>query len=981
MFQTLRKPVFLLLALIVLAHTAQGQDTSKGTIAGIVRDSSGATLSGVTVNLQSPLGERSATTGANGEYAFLNLPVGANYAISVSKDGFQPVHMENLAVHANRQTTVDITLATRDTTQTVKSSTVRHDIDFEATTSTAHLAEPLYQNTPIQRNISAILSMAPGVDDSGTAGRLNPSISGASAFETQYLVDGVNLTNPMYGGIGPAQAVVGSPGSGVNFDFLKEAQVITGAADARYGQATGGIVNLVTKDGGNAFHGNLYGYFQPRQFEVARPDANRLTVNQRTHIVNEGRFDFGGDVGGYLLRNKLFFYGGFNPQFTRSYRIAPPLFANSKLGETLVKTDTWNYTAKVSWSLTPKHQIEGSVFADPSRTPMGFTRVYSLAADDDLMASKLNFGSRIWTGRYTGQWMPNWLFNAHFSRSFIEFRETPKHEGYQVIDNTAVQRGTGSQVIRGGLGLLENTESRANLFSWSSTYRGSFYGSHALTFGYQFENRDLDRIFRYTGAPFTLPDRPEFGMAAGKTMYGAALVRRYLNPADPASPVVLEVWGGNYSSPNMTGWTRYHGAYLEDAWTIGNRVTVRPGLRWEKQRISGPSSINPSFGDNWAPRVGVVFDPDGKRNSKLFFNWGRFYERIPGVLAVRYNSPEWTLRGVLYRDQSGTIDLSPSNYIGNRYASSQMLRFTGGPSLEMMLAGDPKPGYQDEFVAGYERDLGRSVTFSGRYIRRDLRRVLDDASLLSLTNYEAGMPQRLILTNPSSKLSLFGPEARMWDPKRVYNAMELVVTANVKPNWQSFANYRLANLTGNYEGLYGSEAGLLAPYMSSMFDFTNADLRMFDVARSKGDLPLDRRHSLKLFTNYQFTGAWLKNFSLGAGWSINSGLPITRYVAHPAYGTLSMLPSGERGALGRTDWTYPLDLHASYTWKVAENKHVKFVADFFNLFNQKSLIRVDQNSQLDRFTANPDFLKPNTLHFGSPYQTPFHARLGIRFQF
>lgn len=373
----------------------------------------------------------------------------------------------------------------------------------------------------------------------------------------------------------------------------------------------------------------------------------------------------------------------------------------------------------------------------------------------------------------------------------------------------------------------------------------------------------------------------------------------------------------------------------------------------------------------------MVFDPTGGRDSKLTFSWGRFYERIPAALAARYASPEWSVRGVLYRDTGSTFDLSPANYIGNLYAG-QSLRFTGGPSLPMLIAGDPKPAYQDEVAAGYEREFPRNMTFSGRFIWRDLRRAFDVVSPISTTEYEAAKAQQFALANPSASLSVF-PGVRFFDPERTYKAMELVVNKRFSTNWQTFASYRLSRLSGNYEGSYFGE-GWFSPFASALFDFTNADGRLFDLART-GDLSLDRRHSLKLFGSYQFTGGWLNNLNVGAGWNIASGTPLTRYMAHPAYNIPGLLPAGARGSLGRTDWTYPFDLHADYTWKLAENRHVKFVADFFNVFNQKSLVRVDQRFQLDKFTANPDFLKPDAAAFASPYQTPFHARLGIRFEF
>jgi hypothetical protein len=969
MFRAHHKSIFLLLGLLSFPVLLQGQNLSKGALTGVVRDLSGAALADVTISLQSPFGERTATTGPGGEYLFPNLPAGAGYMISLSKEGFQGAAIADLVVHANRHTTADVTLEPRRTGQVLTMETSAAEIDFTAAATGTQLAESLFQQVPVQRNVSAVVAMAPGVSGGGTARPGNPSISGASPFENQYLVNSANAADPGYGAFGPAQAVFGPTGSGVNFDFLKEAQVVTGGADARYGQALGGTVNLATKEGGNEYHGTLYTYFQPREFEAGRPNANRLTTSQRTQIVNEGRYDFGGDLGGYLIRNKLFFYGGFNPQYLRSYRRAPAVFTNSRLGEVLAKSRSLNYTAKLTWNWSPKHQFEGSVFGDPSATPMGFTRVNALAADNDLLASKLNFGSRVWTGRYTGEWTPRWLFTANFSQYFSEFRETPKHEGYQVIDNTAVQRGTGGQIVSGGLGLLENTESRVNQLALSSTHRANWFGSHVLSYGFQYEDANFDRTLRYTGAQFTLPDRPEFGAAAGRTQYGASLVRRYLNPADPASPIVLEAWGGNHSNPFVAAQTWYKAAYVEDSWVIGRRLTIRPGLRWEHQRVSG-SSHNPSFGDNWAPRIGVIFDPTGDRLSKAFFNWGRFYQRIPAVLAAGITANQQAVRGALYRDQGGSVDLSPANYIGG---SGQTLRFTGRLTNALVVARDPSPGYQDEIAAGYEREFGRTFTFSGRFLWRDLRRVLEDVAPISVSEYEAGVPQQLMLVNPSAKNWFF-------DPERTYKAMELVMTKRFGANWQTFASYRLAKLSGNYEGLFRSDAGLLAPYMSTMFDFANTDGRLLDQART-GVLPLDRRHSLKLFGNYQFTNRWLKNLNVGGAWNIESGTPISRYMAHPAYNIPGEVISGSRGALGRTDWTYPVDIHADYTWKVAEGKNVKFVADLFNLFNQKRLVHVDQNFQLSKFTANPDFLKPNTVNFAYPYQVPFHARLGVRFEF
>jgi hypothetical protein len=102
------------------------------------------------------------------------------------------------------------------------------------------------------------------------AGAANPSIGGASGLENNYVVDGVNISNQGFGGVGVYSIVFGSLGTGVTTDFIKETQVKTAGFEAEYGQATGGVVNVVTKSGSNEFHGSLSGYFQPSGLEATR---------------------------------------------------------------------------------------------------------------------------------------------------------------------------------------------------------------------------------------------------------------------------------------------------------------------------------------------------------------------------------------------------------------------------------------------------------------------------------------------------------------------------------------------------------------------------------------------------------------------------------------------------------------------------------------------------------------------------------------
>ena len=127
------------------------------------------------------------------------------------------------------------------------------------------------------------MAMAPGVSDSVGAGAANPSINGASGLENEYIINGADTTDPGFGGFGTYSRVYGPLGNGINFDFVQEVQVQTGGFEAQYGEALGGVVNVVTKSGTNDFHGDVYGYFQPQQFE-ATPHRCEPVADQQVRL-------------------------------------------------------------------------------------------------------------------------------------------------------------------------------------------------------------------------------------------------------------------------------------------------------------------------------------------------------------------------------------------------------------------------------------------------------------------------------------------------------------------------------------------------------------------------------------------------------------------------------------------------------------------------------------------------------------------------
>jgi Carboxypeptidase regulatory-like domain/TonB-dependent Receptor Plug Domain len=1022
----------LLLALVAFT-TMQAQDVTKGDITGIVKDPSGMVIPGATVKLASPYGDRSTTTDGGGVYNFQNLVIGPGYTVEVDQPGFAPAIGKGLTVGINQHTAYDFTLQIGTTATTVEVASTSNAIDLSTTTIGANLDETLYKNVPIGRNISAVMAMAPGVADSDGAGAANPSINGASGLENEYIINGANTTDPGFGGFGTYSRVYGPLGNGVDFDFVQEVQVQTGGMEAQYGEALGGVVNVVTKAGTNDFHFDAFEYFQPQQFEATRINANPLLNNKTTYLVHQATLDYGADGGGRILKDKLFWYGGINPLYNTNYKQADPIYANAALGSVPVKTTVYDYTGKIDYNLGTKHQFEGSVFGDPSSTPytynQGLSTTKAPGPVDTALETQETYGTRTWTARYNGTFTPNLGVTINYSNYHNNFTDTPLHNGYEITDAVPSQAGTGSNNTYGGIGFNEASVAKVNQVTLASSNVFRLFGQHVLQYGYQFEDNVYDDVYQYSGAPFVLPNIPALGSAAGQTMFGATFTRTHENTKDLSSPIVLKLTRGNYSSPNISTDTRYHAGFIQDSWSFG-RITIKPGLRFEQQGMNGIQS-HYQFTHNWAPRIGVIIDPFNDRKTKIDMSWGRFFEKIPLDMAVRALTFETSITNAWYADPGAG---NQPNLSASAYVPGGPIAFQGDPSALENVAPGTGSQFQDEVTAGAEHEFRNGITFTGRFVYRDLRRIIEDMSGINVTQALNGVPQLYVVGNPSATLDLFqnvtpctsGPNCNTStgytnfangnefgvgsdgkpdgfpNPSRIYKSMELIFSKRLPfYNATFYGSYVLSKLDGNFQGSYRSDNFQQDPNISSLFDFTNSDgvLTGQDIP---GVLPSDRRHQLKLFGNFQW-----HSINVGLSFTPTSGTPITDLLDHPAYANAGEIPvcpatagqplpnsnnvtpasfscvGGPRGALGRTAWIFPVNVHLDYTWKVGERLRVKAVADLFNIGNEQAIVRVNQYGEISGApgTLNPDFLKPALGTFADPYQNPFNARLAVRFEF
>ncbi|HZP49371.1 MAG TPA: TonB-dependent receptor [Vicinamibacterales bacterium] len=983
------KKVCVLLALLLAGAAAATAQETTGAISGRIVDAQGLAVPGVTVTATGPQGAKSAVTDSEGRFTVPFLTPGA-YRVHAELQGFKPVDRPDVQVRLGQNVELPLTMQVGALSETVQVTAAPPTLDVTSTTIGANLDSTTLSRLPVGRRFSDTLYLAPGVSSGGNVGNANPSIEGSSGLENQYVVDGVNITNGGYGALGSYSIVFGSLGNGTPYDFMQEVQVKTGGYEAEFGQATGGVINVVTKSGTNNLVGSVFGYSAPNALQSAFQTVQSIegTVN----TVGSQTSDVGATVGGPVLRDRLFFFGAVDPQWQTNTFNAPVGFPLASLGDVNRDRRITNYAAKGTWQVTSGHRLDASFFGDPATGAMGPQRTASLLNQTTSGYSSLEYGGHNQTVHYDGVVTSKFLVDASIGRALNRIVETPSANTWEVRDFRVTPT-----VRTGGLGFYEQGNRSNNWqFQAKATNILPGYGQHEVRYGFDVERLDYNQLTQYSGPTFTAPD-------GSQTATGAVVDIL----SDPTFGQIYHVERASLTSARAT--TQHYGAlFLEDEWKIGNSLTIRPGLRYEQETLSGTIVQDFSLKNNWAPRIGAIWDPTASGRGKVFANYGRYFARVPNDLAAR----------ALSSDASITADYFDPNLtkpIPNGTATATPSGGTTTTHFTLLGAGaddiDPnaKLSYYNEWVVGTEYTVRQGVDLGVRYIHRDIGRVLEDVQPYPIVATSLGLPgaatANYLLTNPGPGTPVVqdipGYTVGFEAPVHNYNAVEFTANKRLADNWSLQSSYRWSRLTGNFEGFFRNDNGQSDPGITSLYDYpTNdptyaaigvpqfgygGDIRFLGQA-GDGPLPLDRTHDIKIYGTYAFPMGL--NVSIGA--EFESGMPLTALASHPVYGNGGEIPLTPRGAgfqtqdgfLTRTPWTKPINLEASYNLKVAA-RNLQLIADVFNVFNAQTVLGYDYWSELPDAVPNPDFGRAGVSQViaGQQFATPRQFRVGARFEF
>lgn len=646
----MRSRILAVLTVLMLVGASHGwaQETT-GAVTGRVTDAQGLAVPGAVVTLTGPQGHKTVVTAADGRYT-ASLLVPGTYVVRAELQGFKTVQQANVLVRLGQSIDLPLKMEVGGVAETVEVTASSPTIDTRSTTVGAVLDSDTLKSIPVGRRFSDALYVAPGVTSSGSAGHANPSMGGGSGLDNQYVVDGVNITNAGYGALGSYSIIFGSLGNGTPYDFVKELQVKTGGYEAEYGQAIGGVVNVVTKSGTNKVIGSAFGYSRPHGTEGTWKPFESANGTVQTLGTDLG--DVGVALGGPIMQDKLFYFGAIDPSWEKRTFQAPnnqdaggnyqfPLYKLGGIDRTRTIT---SYSAKATYNLSSNHHIDVSFFGDPAKGANGPQRTTAMLAQNRSQYSELQkYGGNNQTVSYNGVFSQKFVLEAAYSHARNQIIEVPSVNQWNTTDFRVIPN-----VVTGGIGFYEaGNDGKNSQYQAKAT---TILGAHQLRYGFGFEDINYDNINQRTGPTFAAPNGVQ-------TATGAVV---QILPEITGLGQIYRVSRANFVSARQTR-QQYADFFVQDTFTLGDRLTIRPGIRYERQKLigqlvgaSGATDNNMTLAGNWAPRIGATYDIMGNGRSKIFGSWGRFYAKVPNDLAARALSADAGISRADYFDANLT---------------------------------------------------------------------------------------------------------------------------------------------------------------------------------------------------------------------------------------------------------------------------------------------------------------------------------------
>lgn len=923
------------LMLMHFATPALAQSLHTGLLAGTVRDAQGLALPGVTVTATSPalLGTRTSVSGSNGVYRFRGLPPG-EYAVRFELSGMKPVS-DKVVVELGRETALDVRMTLEGVQQQV-TVTAETPSALQTAIGGANYRYAEINALPASRTLTGIANLAPGLtSNTPNAGQL--TISGAFAYDNVFLVDGVDINDNLFG----------SPHALFIEDAIQETQILTSGIPAEYGRFSGGVVNAITRSGGNTFSGT----FRVNGSNPAWSGRNPFEKESGTKRSSKLNFTLEGTFGGPIQRDRLWFFSaGRSEKTTQTLTL-------SQTGQQFDDVST-NRRAeiKLTGMVRPNQTVFGSFVSNPTNR---IRRTFDFTIDTHgvIRPEFPNWG--LVTG-YRHVVRSNLYAEAQYSQKSLEFQNAG---------------GTSADIVESPFFTLtqqlghynapyfdatdpEQRNNRQVTGSLSWFVGGKSLGSHDVKVGFEvFRSQRIGGNSQSsTGYVFNADyatdgsGRPVFdasGLLIPVFTFGETQIEQWL----PAKGATL-----NFTTSSV---------YLQDRWIPSSRLSLDLGVRYERVRGKATGGLISADTNTIVPRLAASLDPTGTGRVVLQATYGHYagkYNEAQFGAATNVGNPDG-LFGIYVgpngRGRGFAPGFNPNNYlIVDGSFPTANVSFDDGLSSPITREVSAAVGLK--IARGFVK-----TQFVGRNVKdfvEDFITLAGGATTVVRDGINFGTFQNRIFRNSD-------------DPARYYNGIVLQGRYDLRSHWTAHGHWTLQiDNNGNFEGEATNQPGVSSPFGDYPEAFTRA--RHYP----EGRLNDFQRHKVRLWTIYSFGLAWLGDFDVAGMYRFDSPLTfsyvatnvplsvlqrlrLANYATRPTSQTIFF---GARGA-GEFKESHLIDAAGTLTlpaWSVFRSARPWVKLEVRNVFNSAPLIAFDTTVLPDPLSTRDELGLPTGFRQG-----------------
>ncbi|PYQ03934.1 MAG: hypothetical protein DMF82_11965 [Acidobacteria bacterium] len=948
---------------------------STGNIYGTVTDASAAPIPGATVALSgASTGGRTTQTGANGEFRFLNIDPGT-YKLTVTMTGFATVNREVVVTTGqNVNLTFGLKVATHAEEVTVTAETPVVDTKRVGTATT--LTKEELAETPQSRDPWAVLKTVPGVlvDRVNVAGNESGQQSGfvskgSLPSDTQWNLDGVVITDVNSNG---------ASSSYYDFDAFEEINVTTGGGDLKV--ATGGIgINFVTKRGTNAFHGSLRGFLANHKLQSNNLPSELEGVKDQANHTDQ-IFDWGGDLGGPIVKDKLWFWGAYGKNDIRIVRYT----------QTKDKTLLKNWNAKLNWQASSNDML--SVFwFNGAKVKIGRDPGVVTNEPESFLWNQGNFYPEEGCGLPCGL---HGLWKAEWNHTFgPNFNLNGKYAYYGWGYGFDAGANGGQRDLSGGWDYdLDQAFGAYNYFTARKPWHivnldGNYFaqgmgGQHEFKFGFAYRKDPARTTTTYAGN-----QTPAINNGGGDTIVQITRQR------------------------NVRFTEKIASGYVGDTFTKG-RLTLSAGVRYDWQHAFNEASTataNPLFPDllpelvydgsgptitwkDFSPRASLSVALDESRKTVLRASYARYAGQLfPNDVTVANPVGGYsTLLAYRWIDKNGDHLASKDEILLNE----GILYYNNvDPAHPTALVSPNKidPNYHashdNEVVLGIDREVVGNLAVGAAYTWRKVNDVAGWFPRIGMTS--ANFTPNAPVTSHGFTAQTFSPDQALIDQYNSgriltnrpdystgYNGLELTLVKRMSNKWFARAAFSLMDWHENLEGPLAvqnptrtNRTGGQAGSTQTSFGGPGVDggqLAPKSGGSGKGDIFYNARWQFVLNGTYQLPG----NFEIGTSIFGRQGYvyPVSLRLSAGGDGALEALgvPTIDTQRYGNV---WDADFRLANNIKLGGRSSVQVTADLFNAFNSGTILARNRLATAGAFHSPTDVLAPRIL------------RIGLRFSF